>query len=46
MNKELIVVKIRTPIMETLEQRAKQCGVDTLEYIENLIEQRVLSEKW
>jgi hypothetical protein len=46
MNKELVVVKIREPILEAIERHSKQCGVEVVEYIENLIEQRVLSEKW
>lgn len=46
MNKELVVVRIRTPIMEALERRVKQTGEDVHEYIEKIIEKEVLSEKW
>ena len=40
------IIGIKEPIFEAIRRRAKQVGIPYEQYIEKIIEQKVLSEKW
>lgn len=41
-----MIIGIKEPILEAIRRRSKQVGIPFEQYVEKIIELKVLSEKW